>query len=65
MSSPSIPAGVNEWAGQTINGVRWQIMRGDTRQALQQFDENRFDCVVTSPPYYWQRDYKVENQIWP
>jgi DNA modification methylase len=25
--------------------------------------ENQFRCVVTSPPYYWQRDYKVAGQI--
>ena len=63
MSSPLIPAGLNEWAGQTTKGVRWQVMRGDTSHVLQLFEENRFDCVVTSPPYFWQRDYKVENQI--
>ena len=63
MSSPSIPAGLNEWAGRTTTGVRWQVMRGDTSHVLQRLDENRFDCVVTSPPYFWQRDYKVENQI--
>ena len=63
MSSPSTPAGLNEWAGQTTTDIRWQILRGDTKQVLQRLDHNRFDCVVTSPPYFWQRDYKVENQI--
>ena len=63
MSSPLIPAGLNEWAGQTTTGVRWQVMRGDTKQILERFDDNRFDCVVTSPPYFSQRDYKVEHQI--
>lgn len=63
MSSPSTPTGLNEWAGQTTAGVRWQVMRGDTRHVLEKFSENRFDCVITSPPYYWQRDYRVENQI--
>jgi DNA modification methylase len=24
---------------------------------------DRFSCVVTSPPYYWQRDYEVPGQI--
>jgi DNA modification methylase len=24
--------------------------------------DSRVDCVVTSPPYYWQRDYGVEGQ---
>ena len=63
MSSPTTPAGLNEWAGHTTTGIRWQVIRGDTRQILQRFDDNRFDCVVTSPPYFWQRDYKVEHQI--
>lgn len=63
MSSISTPAGLNEWGGQTTAGVRWQVMRGDTKHVLEKLDENRFDCVVTSPPYYWQRDYRVEHQI--
>ena len=63
MSSHLTPPGLNEWAGQTAAGVRWQVMRGDTKNVLQRFQENRFDCVVTSPPYYWQRDYKVKDQI--
>ena len=63
MSSLLTPAGLNEWAGQTTAGVHWQVMRGDTKHVLQKFQENRFDCVVTSPPYYWQRDYKVKDQI--
>jgi len=25
--------------------------------------ENQFSCAVTSPPYYWLRDYGVDNQI--
>ena len=57
------PAGLNEWAGDTTSGVSWRVIRGDSRQVLQSFNDNRFDCVVTSPPYYWQRDYQVENQI--
>ena len=57
------PAGLNEWKGNTRGGVRWQVVRGDARRVLPGFEENRFDCVVTSPPYYWQRDYKVEGQI--
>lgn len=57
------PAGLNEWKGNTSAGIRWQVMRGDARHVLSGLEENRFDCVVTSPPYYWQRDYRVEGQI--
>ena len=29
---------------------------------LQDLPEASVNCVVTSPPYYWQRDYEVEGQ---
>ena len=57
------PAGLNEWSGDTTSGIPWRVIRGDSRQVLRVFRENRFDCVVTSPPYYWQRDYEVPDQI--
>ena len=57
------PAGLNEWRGDTAAGVPWRVIRGDSRQVLRVFPDNRFDCVVTSPPYYWQRNYDVPDQI--
>ncbi|MDE0330704.1 MAG: site-specific DNA-methyltransferase [Nitrospinae bacterium] len=57
------PSGLNDWAGNTKDGIRWEVLRGDVRSVLKGLDENRFDCVVTSPPYYWLRDYKVDGQI--
>ena len=62
-SSRPKPSGLNEWAGNTNSGARWRVIRGDSRHVLRALEENRFDCVITSPPYYWQRDYDVENQI--
>ena len=62
-SNPQLPAGLNEWAGDTTSGVNWRVIRGDCRHVLRGFRDNRFACVVTSPPYYWQRDYDVPNQI--
>ncbi len=56
-------AGQLLWAGQTKAAVRWEIHRGDLRAVVASFEADRFDCVVTSPPYYWQRDYDVEGQI--
>ena len=38
-------------------------MCGDVRAALDSLVADRFDCVVTSPPYYWQRDYGQDGQI--
>jgi DNA modification methylase len=57
------PAGLHFWSGHTQQGVAWQIHRGDCAATVGEFDKDRFQCVVTSPPYYWQRDYKVEGQI--
>ncbi|HEX8070838.1 MAG TPA: site-specific DNA-methyltransferase [Pyrinomonadaceae bacterium] len=55
--------GLHEWRGHTKNGVPWIVHRGDAPTILATLEANTFDCVVTSPPYYWQRDYGVEGQI--
>ncbi|HKS30642.1 MAG TPA: site-specific DNA-methyltransferase [Pyrinomonadaceae bacterium] len=55
--------GLHEWHGHTNNGIPWMIHRGDVLRVLATLNPNSFDCVVTSPPYYWQRDYQVEGQI--
>ncbi len=36
---------------------------GDARSALSTVEPNSFNCAITSPPYYSQRDYEVEGQI--
>ncbi len=61
--SETRPSGLNDWAGHTKEGVRWEVLRGDVRLVLKSLEENRFDCVITSPPYYWLRDYQVDGQI--
>src|SRR5579862_5456358 len=55
--------GVHEWSGHTESGTGWQVHRGDAAVTLALMEESRFQAVVTSPPYYWQRDYGVEGQI--
>lgn len=55
--------GLHEWRGHTSNGIEWQVHKGDTRTVLSCFETNLFNCVITSPPYYSQRDYKVIGQI--
>ena len=57
------PSGLHDWRGHTREGIAWQIHRGDAQGVLKTLEANSFDCVVTSPPYYWQRDYKVTGQI--
>ena len=36
---------------------------GDVRKVYQKLADNSVDCIITSPPYWKQRDYKVEGQI--
>lgn len=57
------PSGQDHWGGQTRSRVRWDVRRGDAAQILTDLTPATYQCVVTSPPYYWQRDYGVEGQI--
>jgi len=49
--------------GCTGAGVPWAVHCGDAQAVLKTLPEVHFSCVITSPPYYWQRDYNVEGQI--
>lgn len=49
--------------GKTKGGLAWQVLHGDARKMLATLPPEHFHCVVTSPPYYWQRDYGVRGQI--
>lgn len=49
--------------GHTPRGVDWKIINADVIGGLRQLDDGSVNCIVTSPPYYWQRDYEVEGQI--
>ena len=52
------------WQGRIGNaGPRWQVYCGDAHRVLRTLPDNHFSCVVTSPPYFWQRDYGVAGQI--
>ncbi len=51
------------WEGETLSGKSWAVYQGQAKDVLSGIDDNSFDCVVTSPPYYWLRDYETENQI--
>ncbi|WFT94393.1 site-specific DNA-methyltransferase [Bradyrhizobium barranii] len=44
-------------------GVPWALIRGDALESLKRLPNDTADCAVTSPPYYWQRDYNVEGQF--
>ena len=54
---------VNEtWRGRSGN-QDWTIHKGSALDVLQQLESSFVDCIVTSPPYFWLRDYGVEGQI--
>lgn len=57
------PAGLHFWSGHTKAGVGWEIHRSDATSILPTLGHDRFQCAVTSPPYFWQRDYNVDGQI--
>ena len=39
------------------------FLLGDTVKVLQAMKDNTIQCVVTSPPYWGLRDYKVDGQL--
>lgn len=40
------------------------IITGDCRDELRRLEANSVHCVMTSPPYYGLRDYKIEPSVW-
>lgn len=51
------------WHGGTPGGASWHVYNGDSLQVLRTLPAGHFHCVVTSPPYFWLRDYNVTGQI--
>jgi DNA modification methylase len=54
---------LNQWSGTADAGTEWKLFRGDAREVLTDLESDSFHCVVTSPPYYSLRDYRVDGQI--
>lgn len=53
----------NEWHGASQAGVNWTVYAGDALTVSKTLPCDSFDCVVTSPPYYWLRDYEINEQL--
>ena len=52
------------YEGKAKKGNEWKIYHGDASEVIcSQLDNNSIDCVVTSPPYFWLRDYGYKGQI--
>jgi len=52
-----------EWHGTSSRGGKWSIYHGASEQILKHLEVASAHCAVTSPPYYWLRDYGVDGQI--
>jgi DNA modification methylase len=42
-----------------------QLIQGDVLAVLKTLPDNYVQTVVTSPPYWGLRDYKIPLQVWP
>jgi excisionase family DNA binding protein len=43
--------------------LSYRIITADVRAGLRALPRTSVNAIVTSPPYFWQRDYNVEGQI--
>ena len=59
--APHTGSGITAWS--STSPIPWKLYCGPASQALRLIDDQSVDCVVTSPPYYWLRNYQVEGQI--
>lgn len=46
-----------------IDEITNSIIQGDSLEVLKKFPDNFIHSVITSPPYYQQRDYNVDGQL--
>jgi len=44
--------------------MTYRILEGEVREMLRTLPDESVDCVVTSPPYWGLRDYKLVPQVW-
>ena len=50
------------WTGVIPGGQTWEVVQGDAATCLKQIPDSSVNCVITSPPYFWLRDYGVDGQ---
>lgn len=53
----------SDWHGQLSTGTNWSVYCGSSEDVLKRLPDSSVNCVITSPPYYWLRDYGIEGQI--
>lgn len=57
----SPPTAPKVWTGRRGHR-RWTLVNNDALRALKELAARTVDCVITSPPYFWQRDYEHGGQ---
>ncbi|MXX60272.1 MAG: site-specific DNA-methyltransferase [Holophagales bacterium] len=60
--APAKPGPLQTHRGKA-NRQDWTIYEGSALSVLQSLEPSFVDCIVTSPPYFWLRDYGVDGQI--
>lgn len=53
----------DSWSGKTTAGIEWHVHAGDAKAVLARLPTECVSCVMTSPPYYSLRDYRIQGQI--
>jgi DNA modification methylase len=48
---------------KSIKEFKNKIICGDCLEILKEIPDNSIDCIITSPPYWGLRNYKVDGQI--
>ena len=55
---------VRPYSGRhSSSNAEWAVYHGDAKETLTRLPPDHFASVVTSPPYFWQRDYGVDGQL--
>lgn len=52
-----------KWVGNFHNTAIWSLYCGSALEVMGDMDNESINCIVTSPPYYCLRDYKIDGQI--
>lgn len=65
-ATPEVPVavtGIEVRQGDVGAGLTYRIINADVVVGLRTLQAKTMNCAVTSPPYFWQRDYGIDGQI--
>ncbi|MCA9104955.1 MAG: site-specific DNA-methyltransferase [Planctomycetales bacterium] len=63
MASKRRPSSTDTSQAASSAEPTWRVMHADARDAVAELRDGSVDCVVTSPPYWRQRDYGYDGQL--